>query len=159
MNMTLSLSKRLQMRRKPLSRRNRRSISLRRLYQALLYLQGSTRVESGGTRYKAKVQSQLSGFVAFVRPIHQQTAAPGQVWQRAQQFPPRRSIVGLSGGQGERDSTPSIRGNHMNFGAPSASGFTDGLRAVFVRAPVPSGCTLTIVLSRLTASILIRTSC
>jgi hypothetical protein len=47
--MTSSLSKRLKMRRKPLSRRNSRSISLRRLYQALLYRHGSTLVHSGGT--------------------------------------------------------------------------------------------------------------
>ena len=110
-------------------------------------------------RYEAKLQSQLSSFVAFIRPVHQQPAVPRQVRQRAQQLASRRSIVGLSGGQRERDGTPSIRGNHMNFGGPPASGFADGLRAVFFRAPVPSGCTLTIVLSRLTASILIRTSC
>jgi hypothetical protein len=41
----------------------------------------------------------------------------------------------------------------MNFGGPSAAGFTDGLRAVFFNASVPSGCTLIIVLSKETASI------
>jgi len=35
----------------------------------------------------------------------------------------------------------------MNFGSPSCSRLADALGAVFFRAPVPSGCTLTIVLS------------
>jgi len=46
MNMTSSLSKRLKMRRERLRQRNSRSISLRRRYQALLYLQSSIRVDS-----------------------------------------------------------------------------------------------------------------
>src|ERR1700683_1062666 len=46
----------------------------------------------------------------------------------------------------------------MNFGCPSSARFPNGLRAVFFRAPVPSGCTLTIVLSMEIASILMRTS-
>jgi len=45
----------------------------------------------------------------------------------------------------------------MNLGGPSTAGFADGLWAVFFSAPVPSGCTLTTVLSKLTASILMRT--
>ena len=53
---------------------------------------------------------------------------------------------------------PSIRGNHMNFGGPSAAGLADGLRSVFFNAPVPSGCTFTIVLSSDTASIRMRTT-
>ena len=56
MNMTSSLSKRLKMRRKPLSRRNSRSISLRRLYQALLYRHGSSRVETGGTTVSTRLE-------------------------------------------------------------------------------------------------------
>ena len=51
----------------------------------------------------------------------------------------------------------SIRGNHMNLGGPSAARLANGLGAVFFRAPVPSGCTLTAVLSKATASILMRT--
>ena len=69
------------------------------------------------------------------------------------------SVVGLSGGKREGDSRSSIRGNHMNFGGPAAAGFADGLRAVFFSAPVPSGWTLTMVLSIDTASILMRTIC
>ena len=37
----------------------------------------------------------------------------------------------------------SIRGNHMNLGVPSAAGLSNRLRAVFLKAPVPSGCTFT----------------
>src|SRR3954462_3111430 len=44
----------------------------------------------------------------------------------------------------------------MNLCGPSAARLSDGLRAVFFRAPVPSGWTLTMVLSRETASILMR---
>ena len=49
----------------------------------------------------------------------------------------------LARGEGERYGRSSIRGNHMNLGGPSAAGLADGLGAVFFRAPVPSGCTLT----------------
>ena len=35
----------------------------------------------------------------------------------------------------------------MNLGVPSAAGLADGLWPVFFRAPVPSGCTLILVLS------------
>ena len=49
MNMTSSFSNREKIRRKPLSRRNSRSISLRRLYMARLYSHGVTRFCLGGT--------------------------------------------------------------------------------------------------------------
>ena len=47
----------------------------------------------------------------------------------------------------------------MNLGGPAAPGLSDGLRSVFFNAPVPSGCTLTMVLSIETASSLMRTIC
>jgi len=47
----------------------------------------------------------------------------------------------------------------MNLGAPPAAGAADGLGAPSLRAPVPSGCTLMLVLERLTTSILTRSSC
>ena len=53
----------------------------------------------------------------------------------------------------ERHRSSCICGNHMNFGGASSAGPPDGLRAVFFRAPVPSGCTFTMVLSMDTASI------
>jgi len=45
----------------------------------------------------------------------------------------------------------------MNLGGPAAAGLADGLRAVFFSAPVPSGCTLTLVLSSPAASSFTRT--
>ena len=47
----------------------------------------------------------------------------------------------------------------MNLGGPTAPGLADGLRSVFFNAPVPSGCTLTMVLSIETTSSLMRTIC
>ncbi len=76
-----------------------------------------------------------------------------------QQLPSFWGVVGLSRGEREGDSRSSIRGNHMNLGGPASTGFADGLGAVFFRAPVPSGWTLTMVLSIDTASILMRTIC
>ena len=78
------------------------------------------------------------------------------------QSAPFRRVVGLSGREGERYGCSSIRGNHMNLGGPTATGLADGLGSVFFNAPVPSGCTLTMVLSMETAetaSSLIRTIC
>jgi hypothetical protein len=129
-NMTSSFSNREKMRRKPLSRRNNRSISLRRLYMARLYSHG---------------------------PVHQQMQRPRGVTQIAQQLATLGCVVGLAGRQRKRYGRSSIRGNHMNLGGPSCAGLADGLGAVFFRAPVPSGCTFTAVLSKATASILMRT--
>ena len=47
----------------------------------------------------------------------------------------------------------------MNLGSPASTRLADGLRAVFFSASVPSGCTLTMVLSSDRASILIRMIC
>jgi len=106
---------------------------------------------------EAKIERQLPRLVAFVCPVHQQVQRPRRLAQIAQQFAPLRRVVRLAGRQRERYGRSSIRGNHMNLGGPSAAGLADGLGAVFFRAPVPSGCTLTAVLSMATASILIRT--
>ncbi len=76
-----------------------------------------------------------------------------------QQLASFRSVVGLSGGKREDDGRSSIRGNPVNLGGPAAAGLADGLGAVFSSAPVPSGCTLTMVPSIDTASTLMRTIC
>ena len=52
-----------------------------------------------------------------------------------------------------------VRGDEMDLRVPSTTGLADSLRTVFFRAPVPSGCTLMLVLSNDTASILICTTC
>ena len=104
-----------------------------------------------------QIEGQLTGFIPFVGPIHEQVNRPGGGSECLQEFASLRGIVGLTGRQGKRYGRSSIRGNQMNLGIPSASRFADGLRSVFFNAPVPSGCTLIEVLSKDTASILIRT--
>jgi transposase len=47
--------------------------------------------------------------------------------------------VGIARGQREGYGRPSIRGNQMHLGVPSAARLADGLGSVFFRAPVPSG--------------------
>ena len=76
--------------------------------------------------------------------------------QAGQQRAALGRVVRLTRRQREGYGRASIRGNQMNLGVPSAAGLADGLRAVFFSAPVPSGCTLMLVLSNDTASILMR---
>ena len=76
-----------------------------------------------------------------------------------QQLTSFRGVVGLSRREREGDGRSSIRGNHMNLGGPTAARLADGLGTVFFSAPVPSGWTLTLVLSIDTASSLMRTIC
>ena len=76
-----------------------------------------------------------------------------------QELTPFRGVVGLPRRERERDGGSSIRGNHMNLGGPAAAGSADGLGTVFFSAPVPSGWTLTMVLSIDIASSLMRTIC
>lgn len=67
----VELSKREKMRRKPLRRRKRRSISLRFSYRARSYSQGSIPLVRGGTTGIKPRSSQLPGLIVFVGPIHQ----------------------------------------------------------------------------------------
>ena len=64
---------------------------------------------------------------------------------------------------GEREkvmAVASIRGNHMNLGGPQPPrDLPMDCGPFFFNAPVPSGCTLTMVLSIETASSLMRTIC
>jgi len=106
---------------------------------------------------EAKIKRQLPCLITFVRPVHQQAQWPRRLAELAEQLAPLGRVVGLAWGQGKRYGRSSIRGNHMNLGGPSPAGLADGLGAVFFSAPVPSGCTLTAVLSKATASILMRT--
>jgi hypothetical protein len=100
----------------------------------------------------------LTGFVAFVSAIHDHRHT-GEGAQIAKQFSTFGRIMGITWRERERYCGPSIRGNHMNLGSPSAARFADRLRSVFFNAPVPSGCTFTEVESRLKASMRIRTIC
>ena len=82
-------------------------------------------------------------------------AGSGQM-PATQKFAAFDGVGGLAWRESKSYGRSSIRGNQMNLGGPSATGFPDGLRTVFLKAPVPSGCTLTMVESSFTASILRR---
>jgi len=68
-------------------------------------------------------------------------------------------VVRLARAQAEAEDLLEARGNQMNLGVEPTAGAADGLRAPSFRAPVPSGCTLMLVLSRLATSILTLRSC
>ena len=155
---TSSFSKREKIRRKPFNRRNKRSTSLRLLYISMSYVHGETRVEDGGTT-GVNPSANASWRVSLPSYARSITIDKFSRCGPRQQLASFRRVVGLSGGEGEHQSRSSICGNHMNLGGPSSTGLADGLRSVFFNAPVPSGCTLTIVLSTETASILMRTIC
>ena len=137
---TSSFSKREKTRRNPFNRRNNRSISFRLWYIFRSYAHGCTRVLRGGTTgMNPKAQGELAGLIALVCPVHQQ----GQAWalraKTGQQLTPFRRVVGLSRRERERYGGSSIRGNHMNLGAPAAPGLADRLRSVFLARPCHRG--------------------
>ena len=107
--------------------------------------------EFDGTLREVKTFANVGGSAA---PVPAADAA-----QVLQQGSADRRVVRLAGREAEGDGRSSICGNHMNLGGPAAARTSDGLGAVFFKAPVPSGWTLTIVLSSDTASILMRTIC
>ena len=89
--------------------------------------------------------------------IHQQLASGGQqLPQHLYQLAAFRAIMGIAGREMKNQRTVGTRGNQMNLGGPSSPGLSDRLRSPFFKAPVPSGWTLTQVLSRHTASSLMR---
>ncbi len=88
---------------------------------------------------KTKLKRQLSCFFSFVGSVHDQTNLGSRWRHRLEQATSFRSVMGLARGKAEGYGRPSICGNHMNLGGPTASGFADGLWAVFFNAPVPSG--------------------
>ena len=90
-------------------------------------------------RNETQVQGQLTCLVSFVRAVHEQVDWAIRWAQALKEAATFRGIMSLSRRQTERHGRSSIRGNQMNLGVPSASGLSDGLRAVFFNAPVPSG--------------------
>ena len=72
------------------------------------------------------------------------------------QYPALQIVRRLAGRKLEHDRRRFISDDQMNFCVTPTAAYADGLRAVFVgtptkqhyNAPVPSGCTLTLVLSR-----------
>ena len=120
---------------------------------------GSDAVSLGWhNRDEAEIEGQLASVVAFVGPVHQQMNRPGRRAKPAQKLAPFRRVVGVAGGKREGNRGSGIGCDQVNLGRPAAARLAYGLRAVFFRAPVPSGCTLTAALSNETASILIRTT-
>ena len=53
--------------------------------------------------------------------------------------PSVRRIVVVTRPKSKNYGRSSIRGNHMNLGIPSAAGFTDLLRSVFLEPPFRRG--------------------
>lgn len=101
-----------------------------------------------GGRNHLQHQSQLLGFVAFIGSIHNHMSPfPPTVFRGFQQFSSLRRITGLAGRKREVHGCFCVGCNHMNFCCPSCSRLTNRLWTVFFRAPVPSGWTLTAVLS------------
>ena len=90
---------------------------------------------------EAHVAGKPPGFIAFIGAVHENAGALGRDvgLPVLQQVSAGRAVCGLARAQTERQGKPSMRGNQMNLDAPSSPTFADGLRAVFLWAPVPSG--------------------
>ena len=139
-NITSSFSNREKMHRKPLSRRYRRSISLRRLVHLAVVLPRRDPIRlRGHDRDETQVQCQLPGLFALVGSVHQQMNRPTGLAQTLQERAALGRIVCLAWREREGDGGSSIRGNQMNLGCPSTAGLANGLWTVFFSAPVPSG--------------------
>ena len=76
--------------------------------------------------------------------------------QTFQQATALRAIMGFPRRQRKAHRVSLIRGNQMNFGIPAAPRLANGLQSPFFRAPAPSGCTFTLVLSNAITSTLTR---
>src|ERR1700722_739589 len=130
-------------------------------------LQQTFVVSNQGEMIVADLRTEVSKGSAAIKAAMEglAAAAPGMLVkvnrgsQLFQQGPSFRRIMRVAGRQGERYDRSSIRGNQMNLGIPSATGFPNGLWPVFFKAPVPSGCTFTDVESSEKASMLMRTIC
>ena len=100
--------------------------------------------------YVAKLHCQSPYLVPFVGPIHQEINGMAGRAKLLQKSPAFWRISAVPCRQRKYYPIPITCGGHMKFGIPSAQCFSDGLRAVFFKAPIPSGCTLIQVESRLT---------
>jgi len=106
--------------------------------------------------YQALRMGQLPCGIAFAGAVHQQRNPPVVLSHGCNQLSALGRITGLTWRQTPGDDVACICGNHMNFCTPSAPAASDALRAVFFSAPVPSGCTFTMVESKLTDSMRTR---
>jgi len=95
-----------------------------------------------------KRQYQLARFIAFIGFVHDDMRSlPAPVFKGFQQLSPFRCITRLARRKREGHGRSGVGSNHVNFGCPACARFTNRLWTVFFNAPVPSGCTLTAVLS------------
>lgn len=81
---------------------------------------------------ETQVERELPCFVTLIRLIHYEVQWPIGRSQALQQGAPFRRVACLAGRQRERYGCSSIRGNHMNLGSPSATGFSNRLWSVFL---------------------------
>ena len=79
------------------------------------------------------------GRSTLIGAIHQHRHTGEWSFPALKQGPPLRCIMRLTAGKAECQGCSSIRGNQMNLGIPSSARFPDGLRPLFLGAPVPSG--------------------
>jgi len=95
-----------------------------------------------------KRQYQLARFIAFIGFVHDDMCPfPTSIFKGSQQFPSFRRITRLARRKREGHGCSGVGSNHVNFGCPACARFTNRLWTVYFNAPVPSGCTLTAVLS------------
>ncbi len=138
--MTSSFSKREKMRRKPSKSAEQALDLVAPPVEPAIVGPGA---EAGGfgrhDRLEAELQHQLPGLVACIGAIHDHRQSLRPVGPGFEQPAPFDGIMSLSRRQAEGQGRPVIRGNQMNLGGPAAAGLADGLRAVFFKAPVPSG--------------------
>ena len=86
-------------------------------------------------RDESKVQGQLESLVVLVGAVHDEMQRCGQRSDAAQKFAAFDGVGGLARRESKSYGRSSIRGNQMNLGGPSATGFPDGLRSVFLKHP------------------------
>jgi hypothetical protein len=144
-------------RRKCLMRTKSRSISLRRFDSSMSNGHGSRRFSFGGTTgSKPKRLRQVANLVAFVSAVHDQRDLQVVDAAGGEQAAADGSVAGLAWAPAVAEDLLEARGNQMNRGREATAAAGDGSRAPFFRARVPSGCTVMLVLSRLTTPILPR---
>ena len=100
--------------------------------------------------YVTKFRRQRTRIVSFVCPVHQKIDWLVNRTKTSQQGAAFRSIAAVSRRQRKHYPIPIRCGNHMKLGFPSAACPPHRLGPTFFKAPIPSGCTLIQVESRLT---------
>lgn len=128
------------------------------VYRSVVFPGPDTSAHRRHDRDKAQVACNLARFAAFVGAIHEQMHGSARCANALDQFTAFGRVLRLTWPQREGYGRARVRGKEVDVGVPSATGIADSLRTVLCRAPVPSRCNLTLVLSKDTASILVRTT-